>query len=80
GLPHLMLARVSPSGVVTSTEAKAGALSAASPLSITANAQDSLLNWGSENRFAWIDDAFGLSVLDATRSDGTLTDLPIGLS
>jgi hypothetical protein len=80
GLPHLMLAQVSSTGVATINQPSAGALSESSPVALTATPQSLLLNWGTEGRFAWVDSALGLTVLDSTRSDGTLPALPIGAS
>ncbi|MCE4558066.1 hypothetical protein [Pelomonas cellulosilytica] len=77
-MPRLMLASVSSNGTATITQADAGALGNSTSASITAAAQGSLLQWGNDDRFAWVDDTLGLTLLDATRSDGTLPSLPLG--
>ena len=79
GLPHLMLAQVSATGAVTATQAAAGALSTTSLVALTATDNGVLMNWGFDGRYAWLDAAQTMTLLDATRSDGTLPPWPSNL-
>lgn len=77
GQPHGMMMKVDATGATQQAAPLTEGVSQSTEVGLAGSPAGLLLSWGFDSRFSWIDTNLERSLLDATRSDGTLPPWPL---